>query len=239
MKQLLFILFIIGYLPLISFSQNTEELIAKHFQAIGGEQKWNQINSLIIEKTTNDENVLITSKEYFVRNKFYRNDLIISGRTVSDSNKKYFLLVNKTLGWKSLPDNKSGKIESMSMKEVSMYLQHINLDDPFVNYKSSGTSILFMNREYFNEKDYYKMLIKTKDGMQEYCYLDPTTYLISLRVTLGGENESSIEYTSYKKNAEGMMLPSEIITSAGITTFQKLIFNPNIKEDLFQLSTVK
>jgi hypothetical protein len=157
------------------------------------------------------------------------------GRTVSDTSKSYFILVNESKGWKYLPDNLKPKVLDLDSSEINLYIHTSELDDPFVQATQNNTRISFMNKEFFNNKNYIKLLIKYESGKQEYCYLDPETWLIFMRTTINSESEDMRTYLEYQKHKDGFLFPKKVITAEGTKTYNTIIVNPTFKKDQFKL----
>ena len=219
----------------ISYAQDATTYIQKHLTAIGGEEKWTKIKSLQIESTTENEGVLISNVVYYQQHKNYRNDIHYFGRTVSDTSKAFFILANEAKGWKYLPDNLKSKVLPLDSNETSLLIHSSELDDPFAQASQNNTRITFMNEEFFNNKNYIKLLIQFKSGKQEYCYLDPETWLIFMRTTINSESEDMRVYLEYQKHKDGFIFPKKVNTAEGTKTYNTIIVNPTFKKDQFKL----
>ena len=219
----------------ISNAQDATTYIQKHLTAIGGEEKWQKIKSLQIESTTENEGVLISNVVHYQQHKNYRHDIRYNGRTVSDTSKAFFILVNELKGWKYLPDNLKPKVLPLDSNEASLLIHSSELDDPFVQATQNNTRITFMNEEFFNNKNYIKLLMHYKTGKQEYCYLDPETWHIFMRTTINSESEDMRVYLEYQKHKEGFVFPKKVNTAEGTKTYNSIIVNPTFKKDQFKL----
>jgi hypothetical protein len=218
-----------------TWAQDASSYIQKHLIAIGGEEKWTKIKSLQIETTTENEGVIISSKVHFQYHKNYRQDIHYMGRTVSDTSKSYFILVNETKGWKYLPDNLKPKVLSLDSSEINLYIHTSELDDPFVQATQNETRIIFINEEFFNNKNYIKLLIQYKSNKQEYCYLDPETWLIFMRTTINSASEDMRTYLEYQKHKDGYLFPKKVNTAEGTKTYNTITVNPTFKKDQFKV----
>lgn len=236
--MLRFVLLCFLLCPTFLNAQQDTVLIQAHLKAIGGEAAWKKISSLQMDGRLENDFEVIKIREYWIKGKSYRRDMQFGGRTVADTGTRYFILIHQNKGWKKLPDQIKPDPAALDKSEMVYYLQHIELDDPFVDYQESGKKISYQGTEFFNEKDYHKFLIATTEGTQEYCYLDPKDLMIHMRVTVGSDNDQTRVFESWSRNKEGMMIPGEIRSPQGVLTIESARLNPVLKPELFNLKAL-
>jgi len=216
-------------------AQDGTEFVRAHLKAIGGEAAWKKINSLQFEGKLENEFELIRIKQYLIKGKSYRREMKFGGRTVVDSSQRYFVLIHQNKGWKKLPDQKGTNPLPMDSSEMAFYFQDSELEDPFVQSAEKGIRISYAGTEYFNEREYHKFHLSKPGDAQEFCYLDPKTFLIHMRVVIGSDNDQTKVYEAYKKHTDGLMLPSEIRSPQGVLYIDSVRVNPVLKSELFTL----
>jgi hypothetical protein len=231
-KRLASFIFLL-FCAISSLAQTTESIIAQHIAAVGGESKWASIKSLMIESTLESGGIAINKKSYLVYGKNFRCNMLYSGRAYPEKQTNYFILAQPKKGWKYTPDNINDKVVLMDSIESKAFLYTSDIDDPLVNYKTKGITVQFLTTEFFNEQYYLKLLLKFPNGNQEYCYIDPTNYLIYLRVPLQTESELKYTYLEYYTHSSGIKLPRKIESSEGIIIIKQVEINPNIPPSLF------
>lgn len=219
----------------ISFAQGGDAILQKHIQAIGGEKKWAAIQSLKYETITDMHGVSTKEQKKWVKHKYYRSDIEITRRVASETNTTYGIIVNQNKGWKSLPDQMKPGFQPMDSSECMYYISKPELENPFIDAKAQGQSIQYLETEYFNDKNYHKFLIKYKDGTSEYCYLDPETAFIHMRVSLNTETENVRVYHEYTTTKDGLVLPKRFTTSQGDVFVNQPEVNIKFKPELFQM----
>jgi hypothetical protein len=217
-------------------SQPSETIIENHIQAIGGEKKWKSLQSLSYRTITEMHGVTTKADKKWINQKSYRNDFELIGRDPNESNRKYAILVHQGKGWKKLPDQLKYAFQPMDSLDCVYFMAQNELEDPFVDYKSKGRQIQYMETEYFNETNYHKFLIRYPSGLKEYCYLDPKTWLMYMRVNLNSETENATTYLDFFTTKEGLVMPKRFETFEGITTIEQLELNPKLKSEMFQLN---
>ena len=235
MKNRLILLISILCAHFAAQAQNADAILSKHFQAIGGEKKWMSLQSLKYETTTEEDGVSTKAQKKWVKHKYYRSDIDITRRMASETKKPYGIIVNQNKGWKSLPDQMKPGFQPMDIMECKYYLSQSELENPFIDYKAQGHTIQYFETEYFNEKHYYKFLIQYNSGTSEYCYLDPDTWLIYMRVSLNTETENIRIYHEYLTLKEGLTIPKRFSNAEGMTTVESIELNPKFKPEIFQL----
>ena len=233
MQKILTLFTFFLFLIITASAQTTESIIAQHIAAVGGESKWASIKSLMIESNLESGGIAINKKTYLVYGKNYRCNMLFSGRAYPEKQTNYFILAQPKKGWKYTPDNINNKVVLMDSIESKAFIYTSDIDDPLVNYKTKGITVQFLTTEFFNELLYLKLLLKYPNGNQEYCYIDPTNYLIYLRVPLQTESELKYTYLEYYTHSSGIKLPRKIESSEGITIIKLVEINPNIPPSLF------
>lgn len=222
-------------LSIVSFAQQGEQIIARHIKAIGGENKWQNIDRIKYKTITTTLGLQTISQKYFERNKYYRNDLQLEGRNISDPSKLYSIIISKNKGWKNLPDQKKQGFQPMDSLECKYFLTFNELDNPFLGRLIHMQKITYFDTESFNEKTYHKFLIEHLNGIREFCYLDTETNMLFMRVTLDSENEQTRIYTEYQTTKDGLVVPKLMETAEGMVEITNLEINPMFNEDMFKL----
>ncbi len=76
-------------------------------------------------------------------------------------------------------------------------------------------------------------MMRYPSGKAEYIYMDSKTMLISQRIKIGTEYESSIQYEQYEKLKEGIVISKKNMSTMGTTLVNKIVINSVIPASLF------
>lgn len=81
-------------------------------------------------------------------------------------------------GWVYNPFTPNPAVQAMSEGELAAVLDEADFDGPFVDYKSKGNQIEFIDKEEVLGKTAYKVKLTTKPGDASNFYFDASTHLL-------------------------------------------------------------
>src|SRR6201997_597558 len=93
------------------FSQNLEEIVKKHIEAIGGKENWAKVKSIKMESSMKANGAEIKMTMYQVDKKAMRQNIALMGM------EGYSILTN-TEGWTYMPFQGQTKPEAMTADDV-------------------------------------------------------------------------------------------------------------------------
>jgi len=209
-------------LPSLVRAQTVDEILAKHFEAMGGLDKLKALNTVRVTGTmTMGQGMEAPITLEHKRPDKRRVEFQVQGMTgirAFDGEKSWSLL--PFMGKKdpevgSDEDNKNEKEDS-------------DFESPLVDWKAKGNTVELAGKEPVEGADAFKLKVTKKNGNVEYHYLDAETYLLvktegKVR-RRGTEIEGESLYSDYK-DVNGYMMPFSIEQGAkGMPARQKMTF---------------
>lgn len=165
-----YILIILLFSQVSLIAQTGEDIIQKHWEAVGGKQNWENIQTMVVQNETTLHTAMqglektITTK-YQKRPNLYRYDSKQGTLYVSESSKRFN---GKTL--KSSRNHEKPKVHSGSIS-----LSNFLIGNMLINYKEYD--ILYKGIEKINSIDYHVFIRNTKIASTEF-YINTQTFLL-------------------------------------------------------------
>lgn len=220
------------FFSLSMFAQTTDEIIAKHIEAIGGKANWTKITTMRSEGTIKSQGIEIKLVNTQVHKKATRSDITVMGMTG-------YTIITNTDGWMFMPFQGQTKPEPMTADDVKASQQQLDFHDEFLNYKEDGKVLEDLGKEDIDGTECFKLKLTNKNGEQNTYYIDPTDYMVikmtNKSTTDGQETESSTSFSNYKKLDEGIVVAMNISAQFGDFETTKIEINPTIDEAVFKV----
>ncbi|MBP6455612.1 MAG: hypothetical protein KA275_02680 [Chitinophagaceae bacterium] len=215
------------------FAQQSEEIIAKHIIAIGGEKIWNSLLSYQYYSKINNEVYTSRKTTYFDIKKGYREILQQSNSREKKTDTLHKLYTPKA-AWES-QWNEKGKIELIKLNEYLAQQKWKNLIhfSPFINYKKNGIKVNYQGIEEVLDIKYHKFILIFNDDKSEVVYVNPETFLIDKRFIQVTDVDDYAYYSDYKTNKEGYVIPTRIETQNGTEEIESIFINVPIEAKIF------
>jgi hypothetical protein len=214
----------------IANSQSIDSILGKHFQAIGGLEKWESLKSVKMVRShyySQDENFINTI--FVIANKAFRHESVLES---GQNHMIYGIYENE--GWRvnaPMPINSSFTFSEMSNDESAFYMEQTDLLFGLGNYKNTTNQCEYSGRMTIEGKENFEIKVKTKEGKKVSYFFDSTTFLltkISGNVSIlgiGMQVQSDVYFSNFK-NVEGYMFPFTISFSSNQISFgQRRVFN--------------
>src|SRR4051812_44246424 len=109
-------------------SQNLDEIVKKHIEAIGGADKWNKLKTLRMEMKLKAQGSDIKINVAQIDRVAVRQDIEVMGM------KGYSIMTQKE-GWNFYPFQGQTKPEPVTQDELKNAQDDLNLRDEFITYK--------------------------------------------------------------------------------------------------------
>ncbi len=226
-----FTILILCLVSVNTFSQNLEEIVKKHIEAIGGKENWAKIKSLKTETSMKANGAEIKMTMYQIDKKAMRQNIALMGM------EGYSILTTKE-GWSYMPFQGQTKPEAMTADEVKKAQDGLNIQDKFMTYKEQNKKLEYFGKDDFDGTECFKLKMTDKDSSETTFYIDPANYYVIKEIQKmkmdGKEVENTTTFGNYKKTAEGIVYPYSIIGGWGEMEIISLTINPTIDEALFK-----
>ena len=153
------------------FSQNLDEVVAKHIEAIGGKDNWAKVKSLKMENAVKANGAEIKVTIYQIDKKAMRENITLMGM------EGYSILTN-TEGWTYMPFGGQTKPEAMTADDVKKGQDGLNLQDDFITYKELGKKLELIGKDDVDGTECFKLKMIDKDKTETTYYIDPSNYYV-------------------------------------------------------------
>lgn len=216
-------------------AQTADEILEKHFEAIGGKDKLNSVQTMKMTGSVEIQpGMTAPMTMQVVNNKGLRMDLSIMGMTMNQ-------VVYENSGWSVIPFNGNPNPEPMTQDQVKEMLKQTDLSGDLLNYKSKGSTVDLVGSEDVEGTDTYKLKIKDKDGGIGYKFFDKKSYYLIKEIRIlkleDKETEAAILYSNFKKTDSGLVFAHSMNNemAGGTITWESFEVNPKIDESIFKM----
>jgi outer membrane lipoprotein-sorting protein len=223
-------------------AENLDEVLAKHWQALGGKDKIAAVQSarMTVKQTFGPQEVpasIVWQRPDKVRIEFTMQGL--TGIQAYDG---------KT-AWMVMPFLGKNDPEEMTGDDLKDIIQQADLvEGPLFNWKEKGHTVEFLGEDTIEGTPAWKLKLTLKNGDESTIWFDKDAYLMikSESKRKRGEQEMDLE-TSFGdyKEVDGLLFPFSIETKAkgqpqGMTiTVQSIELNPKLDPALFEMPEKK
>jgi outer membrane lipoprotein-sorting protein len=192
-----------------SFAVTVDELIARHIEARGGDEKMKAIQSLQFTgklELTGDFTAELSMIRWIKRPDRVRTDATLQGLTsvrAWDGHE----------GWAISPLFGRKEPERISRDESKDLIEIADIDGPLIDSATKGYRIDYLGTEDLEGTEAHKLRVTTNDGDVQYVYLDPDYYLVIRvlyrRSVRGAQVETEADFGNYEK-INGVYFPFSI-----------------------------
>jgi len=214
-------------------AQTVDEIIGKHLDAIGGNDKIAQIKSLYAESTVQAMGNESPSTTTILNGKGYKMESEANGQ-------KMVQCYTDKGGWSINPFSGGTDPQELPAEIYKANEDQIFIGGPFVNYAAKGNKMELQGKE----DGAYKIKVTNKDGAESVYYIDPSTYYITKQVQkgnmMGQEMEITRTYSDYRKTDAGYVMPYNVDISYGgqfniTASVKKVVVNKDVDPKIFEM----
>ena len=167
--QILFIVLFLSF-PSLLFAQTAEEIIAKHIEAHGGSDNWNNIECIKVTGTFTAFSLEKDYMAYKTKKGSYYADFHLGEQHIIES-------YNGKKGWTIDPWQEILYARNINSKETDVFQQKAEFFTPFLNYKEKGHTVEYLGKKDIDGTETYALKINKSNGTKQTWYLDTNTYL--------------------------------------------------------------
>lgn len=223
----------IAFSTFTSIAQTTEEIVAKHIEAIGGKDNWAKIKSMRSEGIIKAQGAEIKITNTQIDKKANRTDIEAMGM-------KGYSILTKTEGWNFMPFQGQTKPEPITADELKMGQDELNIQDEFLTYTVLGKKIENLGKDEVDGTECFKIKLIDKEGIESTYFIDQSNYFTIKEINKvkvnGQEMENTTTYSNYKKTDTGVFIAMSIGSDYGDLEISKIDINPSIDESIFKLA---
>lgn len=190
------------------------DILSKHYTAIGGAEGINKLSSYIIRgKYVNSSGTWKKNYRVFVSNQNVRSEMDIQTGMMSVQ------AFDGKSGWNINPWSGSLTPQPMNAQSSSMVANRSEmLRNDLITYKEKNTTLEYKGIDEIDGSDCHKIVAFRKDGIIREYYIDSDSYLIVkvvTKVTIDGEEENDeVMFSNYRK-VNNVYLPFAIENEGG------------------------
>jgi hypothetical protein len=221
-------------LTVSAFAQTADEVIDKHYEAIGGKDNWRKVSSMKMEATVSTQGMDIPITIYQVHNKAMKQEINVM-------NMMGYVIMTTEGGWNFLPFMGQTAPEPMTADDLEVGKESLDIQGELLDYKAKGHSVELLGKEDVDGTECYKLKLTRKSGRGITFLIDTkTNYVVRTIIKVkanGQEVDQTQNFSNYQKQAFGVVLPLSLENSAlpAPLVVGKVEVNPTIASSVFEV----
>lgn len=240
MKNKIYILYLIIAIIFASncYSQNTDEVLSKYYEATGGKTNWEKIKTMKYTGYSNIMGMDIPYTQYLKRPGKWLIEIYVQGMKIIQG-------YDGTKGWIINPMTGSKKPTETDEETTKIFRNNALIGGKLYNINEMGFTVELIGKEDMDGKEVYKVNVTDKDGVVSNFYLDAVSYLVLKTVSkvtrMGNDIVTENNYSNYKNVNEVMIsfLMEQKVSGAEYdtqtVTIDKVEINAEIDDNIFSM----
>ncbi|MBK7220709.1 MAG: hypothetical protein IPH94_04990 [Saprospiraceae bacterium] len=213
-------------------AQTADEIIDNHIKAIGGAAKWNELNSMYSEMTTDMGGMKIPIKIWQQHMKGMRVEFEVQGMTGIQ-------VVTDKDGWSLMPFMGQTKPEPTNEEALKSARSQLDIRGQLLDYKGKGSTVEYLGEDEDEGVEVYKIRLTDSNKTETTYFIDKESYLLIKavsKVNFQGQEIDAVTKMSNYKDVGGILIPHSVDSmSTGKMEIVKTEINPAIAEDKFAM----
>jgi hypothetical protein len=222
------------------FAQTADDIINKHFDAVGGKEKWARVSSIRYSgNMVLGPGMLAPVIETQVAKPFKGALTEFSWQGMTSKR-----CMRADSGWTYNPFSGKRDADPMSPNDIRSEKLSADPQTMLLNYKEKGYAVEYLGTDDMDGTDVFKIRLTTPEGDMVYYYIDAETYYILKeihRVKLKDKEEKGyLTFSDFKKTDFGITVPYSIQNvdengneQGGPVNFSKVEVNGNVEPSAF------
>jgi hypothetical protein len=212
-------------------AQSVDEILNKHFEALGGKEKIRSIKSLSVESDVEVMGNKAPMITHIVDGKAFKNTVTMNGSDIIQ-------VLTDTSGWMINPMMGTTDPTPMPKEQFESSKSQIYIAGPLFDYAAKGYKVELDGKE----GNLLKLKVSGSTPFTSIFFIDPATNYVSKATVSGNIQGQQMEITStfsdYRKTDFGYVMPYQASVDYGniqiATTVKKVDFNKEIDPKIFQ-----
>lgn len=232
MKKIVLTSVIVIIASVIGFSQSLDEVLAKHYKAVGTE-KLSKVNTFIIKAKINQMGMDLPMEMKIKRPGKFRMEMEMQGQKMIQAS-------NGEVGWMIAPWVSSA-VQDLTGEQLKQAQAQTDLDGELYNYKEKGNTVELIGKVKVDDKDAYRIKLTGADEQVRNYFIDANTYLIlkvKAKVTAMGQTVDVEQRMVDYKTFDGIKMATKMESDSpmGTTTIllEDVQLNPEIDDAIFE-----
>lgn len=217
----LFLALVVAVRPALAPAQSLDEILAKHFEAMGGVQKLKAAHSYqMTGRMILGQGMEAAVTRLQQRPNLSRMDFTIQGITGTQA-------YDGTTAWMYMPFMGQTAAEPMPVDLAKIAAEDAEFDGPLMDYAAKGNTVELLGKESVEGTEAFRLKLTRKTGEVQFFYIDTEHYLPlkseTKRVIQGREMALATTFGDFKE-VDGLVIPHSItITGQGPAPQQLII----------------
>jgi outer membrane lipoprotein-sorting protein len=230
-RSIIFVTFLLLSIYKVN-AQTADDIINKHIEAMGGAQKWEQVKTIKLSGAMSQGGMNIQMSQTIMNGKAMRMDISAMGQNG-------YMIITQDSGWTYLPFMGQTHAEAIPADQVALGKDKINFSySQLMDKRQISSATKETGFDTLDGKACYKIVVKDRDGNTLHCSIDKQSYYLLRMVTslkvIGMEQEVAVNYSDFKTQPEGLVLPVTWSTMQGTVHFSNIEINKPINEKVFR-----
>lgn len=237
-KMMLFVL-AAALLALPAHAEMTlDEVIARHFEALGGADNLKAVESARLTGTMSmGPGGEVPFVMVFARPLSARMEFTMQGMTAVQA-------YDGETAWMIMPFAGQTEPKVMPLDQAKNMIEQADFDGPLMDWQQKGHQVELLGLEETEGTEVYKLKITLEGGDVRYHYLDSEDFLVIKqegKATVQGAEMDFETLLSEYKEVEGLMFPHSILSrpkgapESQVVTIEKVELDVDLPEDYFSM----
>jgi outer membrane lipoprotein-sorting protein len=213
------------------FAQSLDEVLNKHFKAVGQEKLMEQ-QSYTVKAKVQQMGMELPMEMKIKRPNKFRMEMEMQGQ-------KMIQAYDGEKGWMIAPWI-SAEPQDLSGPELEQAMDQADIDGELYNYKEKGTTAILLGKVNVDGSPMFNIKLTGKDGGVKNYFIDAESFLIrkvKAKVNAQGQEVEIEQNLSEYKNYDGILVPMKIESKMPMGTanviFESYIFGEKFDESIF------
>lgn len=212
-------------------AQNLDEVLDKHFKAVGQEKLMEQ-QSYTVKAKVQQMGMELPMEMKIKRPNKFRMEMEMQGQ-------KMIQAYDGEKGWMIAPWI-SAEPQDLSGPELEQAMDQADIDGELYNYKEKGTTATLLGKVNVDGSPMFNIKLTGKDGNVKNYFIDAESFLIrkvKAKVNAQGQEVEVEQTLSEYKNYDGILVPMKIESKMPMGTanviFESYVFGEKFDESIF------
>lgn len=213
--------------------QSLDDVLAKHYEAIGGLEAWMELESMVTSGTISLAGGMAQGpfQSHQKRPSMTRIEITIQGMNIVQA-------YDGKMAWQIMPMTGSTEPAEADPATAANLMEQADIDGPLIGWREDGHSIEFVGTEMVDGIEAIHLTVVTREAPSHF-YLDANTYLpIQIKTMVAGINNTT-KLSDYR-NVDGLLFPFlvEADTQMGSQAiiFDEMQINTPIDDQIFSMN---
>ncbi|GJM14897.1 MAG: hypothetical protein DHS20C13_02240 [Thermodesulfobacteriota bacterium] len=213
-----------------------DQILAKYYDAIGGLEKWQKLNTMVMEGTMNSQGTSMPIIAYHERPNKCRVEFTVKDTMMAQ-------IFSGIFAWQINPLSGNPEPAPMTKAKTNYMRDTCDIESSLIDYKKKNYTVKLLGEEDIKGKKAYKISVKYRSGNLETYYIDAETFLLKKTAGIykmdGNAIRTTTNFTQYR-DTNGYVVPYylviEIHGAPGdeILKIDKFAFNTKIDSNMFE-----